>query len=219
MAAEFAEHELGLSWLPDPGERMQRACHAVATPEGVWLIDPVDVDGIDARIAALGEPAGVIQLLDRHRRDCKPIAGRLGVERHKVPFDRVPGSPFEAVEVVRNRFWNEVALWWPGPRALIVPEAVGTVGYFRAGDEPLGVHPMLRALPPRKQLEGFEPEHLLTGHGLGLHGPGTGEALHGALARSRWRMPRAALSVVRSGFQARRSPKGPASAARRVPRR
>lgn len=204
VAAVFENHELGLSWLADSGERMERACHAVAAPgpdgaaDAVWVIDPVDVEGLDQRIVALGEPAGVIQLLDRHDRDCSRVAERLAVTRHRVPFDGVPGSPFEAIAVVRNRLWNEVALWWPQRRALIVPEAVGTSRYFRAGDEPVGVHPMMRLVPPRDQLGGLEPLHLLTGHGTGMHGPETPAALAGALANARKRMPNAAISILRS---------------------
>jgi hypothetical protein len=56
---------------------------------------------------------------------------------------------------------------------------------------------MLRALPPRR-LADFEPEHLLTGHGTGLHGPGTAAALADALAGSRRRIPRAITTMVRS---------------------
>ena len=46
--------------------------------------------------AALGEPAGVVQLLDRHNRDCAAVAAELGVPHLVVP-DAVPDSPFEAI--------------------------------------------------------------------------------------------------------------------------
>ena len=149
-APAFEHHELGLSWLADDGEKMERACHAIVTDNGVWVIDPVDVAGLDDRLAELGEPIGVIQLLDRHDRDCAAVAERLGVPHHRLPFAGVPDSPFEVIRVVDNRFWKEAALWWPDRRALVVAEAVGSAAYFRAGSEPLGVHPMLRPTPPRR---------------------------------------------------------------------
>lgn len=199
MSTRFEEHDLGLSWLPDASEKIARACHAIVSDGRVWVIDPVDVEGLDARIAALGEPVAVLQLLDRHNRDCAAIAERLGVPLLEVPFGGVPDSPFEAIEVVNNRKWKEVALWWPQRRALIVAESVGVTDYFRGGDETVGTHPMMRLKPPRKQLGGFEPEHLLTGHGTGTHGPGTAAALHDSLDHARRRIPAAIVSLFRSG--------------------
>jgi len=177
---------------------MQRACHALRFGGSVWVIDPVDVDGLDERIAAVGEPVAVVQLLDRHNRDCAAIAARLGVPHHRLPFGGIEGAPFEPVPLVRNRLWNELALWAPAERALIVSEAVGTAPYFRAGAEPIGIHPMLRPLPPRK-LGAYEPLHLLCGHGAGSHGPATPAALRDCLDGSRRRLPQALLSVLRGG--------------------
>jgi hypothetical protein len=199
MSPRFEEHDLGFSWLADASEKGARACHAVVSDGRVWIIDPIDVEGLDARIAALGEPVAVLQLLDRHNRDCGPIAERLGVPLQKVPFDGVPGSPFEVVEVVNNGRWKEVALWWPQRRALIVPESVGVTDYFRGGGEAVGTHPLMRFKPPKQQLGGFEPEHLLTGHGTGMHGPGTAAALRDSLEHARRRIPSAIVSLFRSG--------------------
>lgn len=192
----FETHELGFTWLPDASELMQRACHALLLGGGLWIVDPVDVEGLDARIAAVGEPTAVLQLLDRHDRACAEVASRLGIPHHRLPWDGVEGAPFEPVPLMRNRLWNELALWAPAERALIVPEAVGTGTYFRAGDEPIGVHPMLRMLPPRK-LGAFEPLHLLPGHGAGMHGPETPAALRDALDGSRRRIPQVMLGMVK----------------------
>jgi hypothetical protein len=192
----FETHDLGISWMPDPSETMQRACHALLLGDGVWVVDPVDCDGLDERIRGVGEPAGVVQLLDRHNRDGAKIAERLGVPHHRLPFGGVEGAPFEAVSLIRNRLWNELVLWAPSERALVVPEAVGTAPYFRAGDEPVGIHPMLRLLPPRK-LGAYEPVHLLTGHGTGMHGSDTPAALRDALDGSRRRVPKAIVSMIR----------------------
>jgi hypothetical protein len=199
----FEEHGLGLSWLADRDELMQRASHCVRLGDGggrVWVIDPVDVRGLDERIAAVaagGPVAGVLQLLDRHERDCAALAERLDAPLHRLPFAPISGSGLEPVKVVDHRLWREVAIHSPADRALIVPEAVGTARYFRAGDEAVGVHPMLRPLPPRR-LAGFDPEHLLTGHGTGMHGPETAAALADSLAASRRRLPRALVSILRS---------------------
>ena len=195
-APAFEEHDLGLSWLADSGEMMQRACHAVRLGGTVWVVDPVDVPGLDERIAAVGEPAGVLQLLDRHDRDCAVVAERLGVAHHRIPYDGVEGASFEPVTVIHNRLWNEVAIWSAADRALVVPEAVGTAPYFRSGDEAIGVHPFLRLIPPRK-LSAYEPVHLLTGHGTGMHGPDTPDALRDALDGSRRRLPGAMVSMIR----------------------
>ena len=81
---KFEDHELGISWLADESEMMQRASHALLLDGGVWVIDPVDVGGLDERIAAVGAPAGVVQLLDRHDRDCAELAERLGVPHHRL---------------------------------------------------------------------------------------------------------------------------------------
>lgn len=194
----FHTHELGLTWLPNVAEAMQRACHALLLGGAVWVIDPVDVEGLDERIIDVGAPAGVLQLLDRHNRDCAAVAARLGVAHHRLPFGGVEGAAFEAVPLIRNRFWNELALWAPAERALVVAEAVGTGPYFRAGDEPIGVHPMLRPFPPRA-LGAYEPLHLLSGHGAGMHGHETPAALRDALDGARRRIPKALLAIVRSG--------------------
>jgi hypothetical protein len=195
----FEQHELGLSWLVDSSETMERACHAVRLDGKVWIVDPTDVPGLDERMGAVGEPAGVLQLLDRHDRDSAELAERYGVPHHRLPFEGIEGTTLEAVSVIRNKLWNEVAIWSPADRALIVPEAVGTARYFRAGGEAVGIHPMLRMLPPNR-LRDYEPEHLLTGHGTGMHGPDTAAALRDALSGSRRRTPQAAFSILRSAI-------------------
>src|ERR687893_386860 len=182
----YDEHELGLTWVLD--ETMQRASHAIVVDGGVWFVDPVAVDDALERAAVLGEPAGALQLLDRHGRDCAQLAERFGVPHHKVP-DRVPGTPLEAIPVVRLPRWKETALWWPARKALIVAEVVGTNGMYTAGRPDAGMHPLLRALPPGS-LRGYEPEHLLMGHGAPLHGAIAAEGLEHAYARSRTDIPR-----------------------------
>jgi hypothetical protein len=191
------EFEHGFGWTID-GDRIPRTSHSIHSADRVWLIDVIDGDGLAERIAALGRPAAVVQLLDRHNRDCAAVAERLGVPLYVTPFEPVEGAPFAAFPVVRNRLWREVALWFASERILVVADALGSLDYFRAPGEPFGVHPVLRPFPPRKSLAGLEPEHILFGHGVGFHGPEAPAALRTALETARRRLPRAWLATARS---------------------
>ena len=184
------EHAGGLSWVID--EPMQRASHALLHAGRVWLIDPVDDPETIERTRALGEPAAVVQLLDRHNRDCAAVARQLGVALHRVP-DSLPGSPFEVVPVLRWRRWREVALHWRERETLVVAEAVGTAPLFTLGRGTVGVHPVLR-LTPSRVLESVAPQLLLVGHGSPLQ-KHAAEGLRGALARSRSDIPRLLFSL------------------------
>jgi hypothetical protein len=180
------EFEGGFGWEPDEPEFMERTSHAVAREGKVWLFDAIDVEGLDERVRALGEPAGVIQLVDRHKRDCLAIAERLA-----VPLLITPRETYEGLDPIRLVWfpgWYEVAIVLRDERVLVVGEALGTAAYYRAPDERLAVHGLLRLRPPR-QLEGLEPLHILCGHGEGVHGEEAGEALRQALTTARRRIP------------------------------
>jgi hypothetical protein len=185
------EFEHGFGWISD--EFLGRTSHALVTGGGAWLVDPLAWDELPRRITAAGEPRGVIQLLDRHERDYAELARVLGVPHHTVPFARV--GPFETIPLVNRRWWREAALWWPEARVLCVADVLGTVGYFTAGDERLGVHPLRRLTPPRR-LAGLEPRRILCGHGEGVHGDAAAPALRQALRTSRRRLPRAWLGSL-----------------------
>ncbi len=188
------EADWGFGWIA--AGRIQQASHALLAGGSVWIVDPVDADGVDARIRALGEPAGVIQLLDRHNRDCAAFAGRFGVPHHMHPRARLDGAPFEFLLVRKGRFWKETALWWEHERVLCVADALGTIPFFCAPGEVLGVHPLLRLIPPRKRLGGIAPRHVLCGHGEGVHGDQAERAFREALSTARRRIPRLLLSLV-----------------------
>ena len=188
------ETDFGFGWIATEPVSIQRTSHALAAAGGVWVIDPVDRPGIEDRIRTLGEPRGVLMLLDRHRRDSATLAERLSVPLHETPFGGVEGSPFRSIAVIRNRLWREVALWWPAERALVVPEAIGTTPLFTAGQGEAGVHILLRLFPPGA-LRGFAPEHLLVGHGTGVDAAAAAEALRHALDRSRRGLPRAVAKL------------------------
>jgi hypothetical protein len=194
-AATIEEHPFGITWVVD--EAMQRACHALADGGRVWLFDPVDDEAAIERAMALGEPAAVVQLLDRHGRDSEALAERLGVPLLVVP-DEIEGAPFELVRLTHNRFWREVALWWEEQSALVVPEAVGTAPVWALGPGAVGVHPLLRLTgPPRKQLRDFKPERLLVGHGPAVS-ENAADELAEALGRGRRDIPKLLLPKKKS---------------------
>ena len=177
--------DFALTWTID--EPTARSSHALVDDGRVWLIDPIDWAPALERVATLGKPAGVVQLLDRHNRGSAAVAARLGVPHLTVPA-AIADSPFELVALTHRRWWRESALWWPARRTLVVPEAVGTTAGFVVGTGPVGVHPALRALPPRR-LRAYAPDHLLVGHGAALHDDAAA-ALTSALDRSRRDIPR-----------------------------
>ena len=175
----------GFGWIVD--EAMTRTSHALAVEGRMWLVDPLDWPEAIERARGLGEPAGVVQLLDRHARDCAALASRLGVT-HLVAPDDVPGSPFELIPIVRRRWWRESALWWPVRKTLVTADALATNRFYTAGKAPVAVHVLLRLTPPR-QLRSLGPERILVGHGEGLTGPGAADALREALRTSRRGLP------------------------------
>jgi hypothetical protein len=196
---EFERHAAGASW--QVRDMLFRTSHALVDDGRVWLVDPVDAGDAVAQAAALGEPAGVLQLLDRHNRDSAAVARRLGVPHHKVP-DVLPDTPFSLLRIDFGRGWRERALWWPEPKVLVVPESLGTAPAFAVGRGPAGVHPFRRLAPPRS-LRPLVPEHLLVGHGPSLHHGDAAAGLIDALDRSRSDLPRMVLKIpgmVRSTF-------------------
>lgn len=193
------EWDGGFGWARD--ERLQRTSHALLAGGRVWLIDPLDEPDLEERVRALGEPAGVLQLLDRHERDCGVWARRLGVE-HRRAWERLD-APFEALPVRSRRWWREVALWEPAGRTLVCADALGTIPFFRAPGERIGLHPLVRPFPPCA-LRNLEPQRILVGHGEAV-AENAAEALREALSGARRRLPaalRAAVSAARGGSAA-----------------
>jgi len=188
----------GFGWTID--ERLERTSHALLVDGRVWLIDPVDAPGLEERIRALGEPGAVVQLLDRHARDGAVWAQRLGVPLVRA-FESVAETPFQALHVRDNRLWREVALWEPASRTLLCADALGTIPFFRAASERIGLHPFLRVAPPQALLT-VAPDSVLVGHGRGIH-EGAAEAVRDAVRRGRRRLPAALASGIRAVWQAR----------------
>jgi len=163
---------------------MERASHALVTEAGTWLVDPVD----NPRVRELDNVVGVLQLLDRHNRDCAAIARRLGVRHVVLPQE--PIAPFTFIRISKH----EVALWWDEKGVLACPEALGTARFFRAGDERLAVHPLLRWRPPRLDVQ---PVAILCGHGAGIFDDADA-ALREALRTARRRIPQQIVSAARA---------------------
>jgi len=215
---EIDRDDHGVGWLAYPDEGMERASHALTVQsEGeesdVEVVDPVDAPGVDDLLDSLGAVAGVVVCLDRHKRDAAVLARRHEVPVYvpawmsgvasdlDAPVERFVGeladTGFRAIEIRDSTVppWQEAGLY--DGETLVVPEAVGTPDYFRAGGERLGVHPMLRLLPPRESLSGLDPDRVLVGHGRGVH-EGASAALSNALNGSRRRAPAAFTNAVRS---------------------
>jgi len=209
---EIDRWENGTGWIPYPEEAMQRAGHVIETDDGSWVVDPVDTEGIDELIRGFDEVAGIVTLLDRHRRDASAVANRYGVPVYvpsfmdgvaselDAPTERFEGrlrdTRYGIHKMIDNRFWQEAALYSKETGALYVPEAVGSSEYFLTSGEEIGVHPVLRLKPPRA-LGRFEPERIAVGHGEGVSEDAT-ERLRRAVRASRRTAPALYVGAIRS---------------------
>ena len=91
-------------------------------------------------------------------------------------------------------------------RTLLCADALGTLPFFRAGDEAIGVHPLLR-LVPAARTRAVELERVLVGHGAGLDANAAPAVREAIATAPRRRLPRAwlaAISAVRSASAASR---------------
>jgi hypothetical protein len=207
------EWDGGFTWHSYPDEEMQRASHALLVDGRVWVIDPVDAPTLDDRLAALdGAVSGVVVGLDRHKRDAAVVANRhdapvyvpdwmTGVaDDLDAPVERfgrqLGETGFDAITVRDSSLppWQEVGLF--DGETLVVPEAVGSAPYYLAGDERLGVHPMLRLTPPRRALSGLRPDRVLSGHGAPVLSDAA-TALRDALSNARSGAPTVYVDAVR----------------------
>ena len=189
-------------WIANPEERLCRASTALVVDRGVILIDPVDSPDLDAALAAVGPVAGTCTLIDRHTRDAEAIATRHGVPRLVPAVLAGKGAPL-VVDGVQERVilaivgWNEAALWLPERRLLICVEAIGSLGFhLSVPEDRLGVHPLLRARPPRGALGGLDPVAIAVGHGRPVT-DGAAEALEHALETARSGVPEMVSRFVR----------------------
>lgn len=196
---EIDRWEGGAGWIAYPDEAMERASHALVDGGDVWLVDPVDADDLDEFLSDLGEVAGVLVLLDRHKRDAGAIASRHDVSVYRsswmdsidseieAPVTTLGGTLGETGYGVRKRInlpiWKEAVLYRPDDGTLLVPESIGTADFFCTPGERLGVHPALRFTPPN-ELADLLVNRLLVGHGPGILGDAT-PAIKEAISESR----------------------------------
>lgn len=180
---EVNEWTGGISWIAYPDERGQRASHALLTEAGIWIVDPVDADGLDERLAQLGEVAGVLIIHDRHTRDASEVARRHDVAVHvpdwmnlvlkklDTPAESVgsdlPGTNYTIHRLIDTEDWEEAILIDETTNTMIVPEALSTLSSFQVNDNALGVHPALDE-PPRRLMD-WNPDRILVGHGNSIH--------------------------------------------------
>jgi glyoxylase-like metal-dependent hydrolase (beta-lactamase superfamily II) len=189
------EFDGGFGWIVDD-EFFKRCSHTLVVDGHVWVIDPVDGEGVEERIRSAGELTGIFQLVNRHRRGSLALAERLGAPVHVLPNEPIAGAPFEFRSVCNLRGWQEVGIWWPERRVLVVGDSLGTARYFRAGNERLAVHPLLRGgNPPGRRLGDLDPQVVLCGHGEGVLAD-AGTAFQEALSTARRRIPRLLASWV-----------------------
>ncbi|MXR41663.1 hypothetical protein GRX01_09980 [Halobaculum sp. WSA2] len=207
----------GFSWVAHPDEEFERTSHAIAVGAddggdgddcAVWLVDPIDADGLDAEIAEFGSVAGVLVLSDNHCRHAARVADRhgvrvfvhehlgdLAVDAETTEFTGGPAATgFRTVPVV-SRLWREVALYHPGQATLVVGDALTTMDSHTNPGERLAVMPHLRLVPPTGALGGLPVNRVLVGHGSGVH-RNAADALKRALGGARRGAPRAILGTL-----------------------
>lgn len=175
--------EHGLTWMGHPDERMRRASHALAVDSDLWLVDPLDADGLDEELASLGTVTGVVVLTNSHGRHADRLAQRYDVTIH-VPAcfdeDTHPVSSFDApVEFFEEeladtgfelvwekdgRGWKEGAIYHPDRGTLVVPDTLVTA-LFTKEEGQLEVIPFFRLSPPHDGLGDLAIERILVGHG------------------------------------------------------
>ncbi|WP_089309248.1 hypothetical protein [Halorubrum ezzemoulense] len=181
--AETTEWDGGFSWIAYPDEDARRASHALTTDAGVWLVDPVDVEGLDEHLHAVGDVAGVIVLQDRHTRDAATVARRhdtavsvpkgMSLTREKLDVEAeatesaLSGSAYEVHTLRLDDDWEEAVLWNEERKILLVPETLGTLPSFREDGDAIGIHPAVEESP--QGLAEWDPNHILVGHGASLH--------------------------------------------------
>ncbi len=167
----------------EDGWEQQVAWWAIATPQGLVLIDPLvdDWDALDQLVADRGGCAGIVRTCHWHQRSVSDVASRYGAEvwakQHMdagVPYacDRAISDRnelFDEVRVFDVERADEIAVWLPRQAALVFADAMVRT---RAGDlrvcpeswtQPAGGPARLGGL--LRALTILPIEHVLVSHG------------------------------------------------------
>jgi hypothetical protein len=193
FAARHPEWEEGEDWSAEVN------WWAHATDAGLLLIDPLveDWPALERLAEAHGGCAGIVRTCHWHQRSIPEAASRLGAPvwaarstdgRRLEPSDReladgetLPGG----VRVIVVERADELALWLPGPSALVFGDAM-----VRDEDGVLSVCPPSWTQPPDgrqaliahlERLAELEPDHVLVSHSGLVTGDGSA-ALRRAVA-------------------------------------
>ena len=189
MSNSIQRHPLGLTWIEDDGHGAA-AAHALRADGRVWLVDPFEDPIALSAATELGSPAAVIQLLDRHNRDCGAIAQRLEVPLLRLP-EQIDDSPFVALATAAG------GTRWPcgGGRArLMSPRRSAPCPRSRSAAG-VGVHPLLLAAPARGPLYRSLAQRLLfLGHAPPLN-PVQAAAIRDALSGAVTDIPQLVLKL------------------------
>jgi hypothetical protein len=177
------EWDGGISWFAYPEEDAMRGSHALATESGVWVIDPLDAEGLDDQLSELGEVTGVAVIHDRHTRDAETIADRhdvavyvpewMDLTREKLQTepeplgDELPGTSYGIHRLIDTDRWEEALLLDDAGQTLVLMETLGTLPGFCEGDDEIGLHGALEETPAG--LGDYQPERILVGHGESLY--------------------------------------------------
>jgi len=230
----------GVSWIAHPDEGMRRASHAIAVGDDgvpieedttatdgdadVWVVEPVDADGLDAVLAEYGAVAGVVVLAELHRRDAAEVANRhdvpvyvadvVGWQADRIDADTevfegtLPGTTFRAIPVLDGHPWCEAVLHDPASGTLVATEVLVTSERTTGPRERLAVGPYARLVPPRAALSDLDVQRVLVGHGEPLLDDAQA-ALDRALANSVRGIPaylvRHLAFMLRAGYVAMRT--------------
>ena len=196
--AQVDEHPFGISWVID--EPAARASHALKVDGRVYIIDPVEHPAALERIEVLGPVAAVVQLLDRHNRDCAAIAEKLGVA-HLRDARAIPNTPLQAIRVV------DTAALARGRAVVAAPRrprrARGARDLVDLDRGPRRRRPAPD--PPPAAAEGaarYRPAYLLTGHGPPVEGPDARDGVEWAYDRAREDIPRLGAMLGRMAIDA-----------------
>ena len=187
----------GFGWIVD--EAMTRTSHALAADGKVWLVDALDWPEAIDRALALGEPAGVIQLLDRHDRDCAALASRLGVP-HVVAPDELAGKPVHVHPGHAAEALARVGALVAGRRGRSSrPTRSERTAFYTGGKAPIGVHLLAAARRRRGRSARSSPSTSSSATARECTAPDGREPLRDALRTSRRRLPGVLLRLPFAG--------------------